>query len=820
MKRYLQSSSRIALTAFATVPAFATVAPVMAQDEMAAPVMAQDELVVTATRRAQSVQDVPYNITAISGDELSRQGIADVSALIRTVPGAVYIDQGARSGINNSTLILRGLNAEGGGRDTTAFVTAPVVSTYVNETPIFVNLRLRDIERVEILRGPQGTLYGSGSLGGSVRYIYNKPELGSISGNIVGTQSAGNPNYEIDGVFNAPLGDMVALRVSAGYVSRSGFIDQPMRYVRNEDGSPVLDNGATDPVGDSAAFFAGLPVIEEAKDINGEEIWSVRGSIYLEPTDNFNATLSYHHQEDRSDGRLASSTALYGADTLLTGSVVDEPFERDVNIASAEIEYEMGFASFTGSASYYKSEGEGQRNFTGLYTRFPFYEAYYGTNPRPLVENTSAFRDEGYAFEARLASNEPIGGVVDWVAGFFYLNQDVNGDSRDFMYGYHDYSTSCFIETGIIGGAPCGFGTLFGAFDTNGPLTIDEDLAYVAIQDSKFRDIALFGEFTVHVTDRWQVTGGARWFDQKYQTSQIAGLVFTPGGVNEASLSNNDQDALFKANTSYAINDNTNVYFTWSEGFRRAGANALPDALFAGTASEIPVNPKVKSFRADRVENLEVGVKGRLFGRGPSYTLAYFNIDWDDIQTNTACTALPTVCAVNAGKAKSQGVELEVQGNLTDRLDINFGYTYVDAKLKELSADLLEFNADGTLFSAIGVPVRLPGTPKHSAFIGANFTQPLQNDMELVFGANGSYRSEARSDLSDFQNVDLDGFWLLNLGVTLNADAWSMRAFVNNVADERGATGAFSTAVFGDTATSYISMPRTYGLTLSYRFGQ
>ena len=154
---------------------------------------ALEEVVVTATRRDQSVQEVPYNISAITGNDMIEQGISDQSDLFRLATGVNYIEQGARSGVNNSNLIIRGINSEVLSRNSGPLQTAPVVSTYINETPVFVNLRMRDLDRVEILRGPQGTLYGSGSLGGSVRYLYNKPDFTEFSGEVSGGRTVMTP---------------------------------------------------------------------------------------------------------------------------------------------------------------------------------------------------------------------------------------------------------------------------------------------------------------------------------------------------------------------------------------------------------------------------------------------------------------------------------------------------------------------------------------------------------------------------------------------------------------------------------------------------
>lgn len=772
-----------------------------------------EEVMVTAQRRAQSIQEVPYNISALTGEELAKEGIFQATELFQRVSGVSFIEMGPRSGVNNSSLIIRGVNAEVTSRNSGPLATAPVVSTYINETPVFVNLRLTDIERVEVLRGPQGTLYGSGSLGGSVRYIYHKPDFEAFSGEVRGglsqTENGDGLNYEADVILNIPLGDTFAVRFGGGYVDSAGFIDQPARYVRHDDGSPVLDNGSTDPFGDSANFFAGQPVFESAEGVNDAEIKSARLAARWAPTETFEANLSYHHQEDDVGGTQMNSYDLFGEDSLDNAALIEEPFEREVDVVALDVDFDMGFASFTASASTYQSEGTGSRDLTGFYEQFGFYESYYGTSPRPLIEDISSFNDEGDVFEARLVSQGDSN--LDWVVGVFYFDQEIDLSARQYYYGYDDYANACFIETDTFGGAPCGFGTLWGYMDFNGPVPVVKDEAYLIDQENQFRDLAFFGELTWHITDRWQVTGGARYYDQEFDTTQVGGLEFVPDGVAERTMSSTDDGFLFKFNTSYAISESTNIYAVWSEGFRRGGANGIPNEAFG-----FPVNSKSFLYKPDSTQNIELGVKGWLWDNY-TYTVAFYDIAWDDVQANLSCTGLGLLCVLNAGDATSRGIEAELNGRVTENLEINLGYTYLDSELDSLSDTMEEFVEDGTVFAPVVAGVPLPGASEHKLFAGGNYYQSLSNGMELRYGLNGSYRSEAESTLYA-DSVEVDGFWLWNASITLDAEKWSLRAFINNIADERGLLGADEVSQWGPRANAIISMPRMYGLHASYRF--
>src|ERR1700730_13550898 len=197
-----------------------------------------EEVVVTANRREQNVLDVPYNISAVSGPTLSNAGVTNLSDISRLLPGVTIPDLGPRANSSNSLIIIRGLNVND--PVNSAYLpwgSVPTVSTYVDDVPLFVNLRLADIQRIEVLRGPQGTLYGSGAVGGTVRVIHNPPTTErtefEISARAEQTAHAANGSYAIDTIFNLPLGDRLAWRVSASYDEQSGFINANRAVVYN-----------------------------------------------------------------------------------------------------------------------------------------------------------------------------------------------------------------------------------------------------------------------------------------------------------------------------------------------------------------------------------------------------------------------------------------------------------------------------------------------------------------------------------------------------------------------------------------------------------
>ena len=182
-----------------------------------------------------------------------------------------------------------------------------------------------------------------------------------------------------------------------------------------------------------------------------------------------------------------------------------------------------------------------------------------------------------------------------------------------------------------------------------------------------------------------------------------------------------------------------------------------------------------------------------------------------------SCTGLGLLCVVNVGDASSKGIEAELTGQVTENIDLSLGYTYIDSELKSISDTMLEFMEDGTAFADMVPGTTLAGASKHNLYIGSNIYQPLSNNWQMLYSVNGSYRSKAESTLF-VDSFELDSFWLWNVGVSLLTDEWTVRAFVDNVFDERGLLGADPVDQWGPRANAVVSRPRTFGIMGTYRF--
>ena len=791
--------------------------------------VALEEVMVTATRRSESVQDIPYNISAISGDSIARQGAFDVNDITRSIPGVAGPDLGSRSGINNA-IIMRGINvADPAQGSVTKNLTVAAVSTYINETPLFTNFRMVDLERVEVLRGPQGTLYGSGAMGGTLRFITRKPDFDATSAELTAglahNAESDDLNYEAQGIFNLPISDTVALRAALSYEERGGVVDATNLL--------VLENGIPKKVDPSNPDSPA--VTRSEKDVDSGQVLFGRLNLLWEPTDSTAVNINYLHQDEEWDH---STTTYIGEDKSFGGgvdawedsSVFLDEVERTVDMGSLDIEHDFGFATFTSASSYSVDDSEPNRDTSDFYETLG---AIYFGYPRMNALDESSVETESFTQEFRLVSNSE--GAFDWVIGAYYQKEDVEQINGNLIRGYGEWAddpessgsqivayyygsyglttVGDFIEFGLGGIRP----------STNG------DHAFATSYDSEFTDIAAFGELTWHATDAWQFTVGARFFHQELDADLLQTLPYCgagcsddgldPNGVTRASSDSEFDDHIFKFNTSYDINEDHMVYLTVSEGFRRGGANALPQSgPFYDPGFPLEYDP-------DTLLNTEVGFKGS-FGEGRmSYSAALYQINWEDIQLETF-NAAGFRGVVNGDEARSRGLELELTAAVTEYLTVTAGYSYVDAEITE---DVLV--ADRSL---AGLPNdvlydgdSLPYVPENQASISLDYSRPLGNGMILDLHLDGNYRSDFNSQVNDellFNNYyEFDGYSQWNTSLSLSRDVWRVTLWSRNLTNEEGLSSAIvrnanaiPSAEFG--RRGFVSRPRATGLRFTYYF--
>jgi len=808
------------------------------------------EVIVTATRREQAIQDIPFNISAVSGESLEKANIIDAVDALRTMAGVSVQDRGYRNSGMGSGIVIRGINVDSGSWGDVPLAAVPTVATYVDNTALYGNFILKDIERVEVLRGPQGTLYGSGSLAGNVRYIMKKPDLGGFSGTASASygQTDGSDGYNLnpDILLNVPLSDTFALRMNAGMIDNDGIVDYPHVYVLDANGKPVV-NGSV---------LTATPVYTSVEDADTVDIKYGRVSALFAPTDTFSAQLSYQRQEDDIGGRRQVTRGndlinggQYGEYEF--GAIQLEPAERTVELAALEMEMDLGFATLTSSTSYYEHDGSGISDNSGVYARNRWFR-FYGSSPRPMAQAERFYDDSATTQELRLVSNGE--NHVDWTVGLYYTDQDSDLGQNSYLVGYIPY-----LNAYPYGCAPPGSGWYCIA-----PYTTEQDFLFR--RNQKYEEMAVFGELTVNFSDDLHLTLGGRYFDNEVDVDAIVDVpiysVFAPPGSASETIS--DDDFLVKANLAWDVTDDSMLYATFSQGYRHAGSNAVP------TTGKYGENPDYFTFDADSVDNYEVGYKGTT-GR-LNYAVDVYYADWSDPQLNTATSNWGFFAVINGQSATTQGIEIELSGNLTDSLSYSLGYTYADG---ELTSDV--YQPAGNFYGTTGRPAfldrvaadgdRLPGTAEHVFNVSLRHNMTLASGIEINTVLSGYYQSDVLNSIGDDNcqigfNVagvcrdhpsptgifggapnpnyaptsiwsrnyaEIDSFQIWNLSTTFSKDSWGASLYVKNLFNEDGTTGVFTYMAggsstlpennyYGNNSRDYIALPRTVGLALSYRF--
>ncbi|MGO9993594.1 MAG: TonB-dependent receptor [Steroidobacteraceae bacterium] len=797
-----------------------------AADTADQPPDALQEITVTATRRAQTLEAVPYSLSVISAEQIDASGATDIATLATQVPGLSMYDYGARFA-GATAPIIRGINATGSpARGFRTFEQDPV-GTYVGNSPIDGYFQLDDLQRIEVLRGPQGTLYGAGALGGALRLIPNSPQLNTYSGSLEASGSrlahSDGTGYSLKGMANLPLGDILAFRAAAKYAYEPGWIKAFGLLERTNNGlygAPVLAD-PSDPVGSS-------PIYTSRNDWNYQKTFSGRASLLFKPNEAFSAELAILNAHVTGDGGPQVNPDFAGgispldpATTYPAGgryqefALVDEPFNRTTNLTSLDASYDAGFATLSSTTSYHTTSGSLVQDSTFDYAGFDggYFLPYYAgvpTNPRFIYP--FQFTDSAHTFteEMRLVSKADPANLFDYVVGVFYEKQTRHGA----WYVTNPGSPERSVAQGCTGYVFAG-STFPNCLVLSGP----NDLTFQQIDTQNFEDRSVFGELTWHFMPRGQITLGVRHYSQKFTDAQLYQDFTFPILIPPIPYQAPASKTVGKVDPSYEYADHQFVYALWSQGFRRGGANSVPaNGIFQES-------PLLRDYQPDKTNNYEAGLKGR-FSNGLSYTFAIFDIKWDKPQISSS---LPSgnLAVYNANTAESKGFELESTGPLfVPRLSYSVGFAYADAKLTSNFA-LPANNGTGTIVPGLlsgTAGEQLPGSPKTSVSTALIYDLNLTPGYGLALSANGVYRSAVALQVAPTVGTTTvqhsSSFEIMNLNAVLSHESWRMTLYVTNVFDKQEILAPPSQPNQVDNLTNdyLVNPPREIGIRMGYFF--
>jgi outer membrane receptor protein involved in Fe transport len=769
-----RAKQRLRLLSATIFTSTALAMPALAQEAQQAVTAVDDgnAIIVTATRRSTTIMDTPINISAVSAEEISRQRIDDVRDLAAFTPGMTISDTGPGA---TGSIVLRGLNASDVDSNGSSYDNS--LGVYLGEVPLYYDFKLIDIARVETLLGPQGTLYGLGTLAGAIRYIPNRPDLNDFQveghGRFYGKSHGSKPGYQADGVINIPLvQDELAFRTATGYYYDPGFIDYPL--LLQKPGVSLPQPSGPDGVTD-AGYAANL---KKKKDLNFEKTFTTRNQLLMQFNPDLKATLTYAYQQTKTDGAQSNSAGVLGTGKYQNASRYTEPVNRHAHLASLEINANIAdIADLVSTTAYTNVRNRSKSDNTDLlldldydYELFPAFSSWNETDNRRHQFNQ----------EVRLVSSH--GGPFSWVIGGFYNEQKLHSD-----YAEHVPGLTAFY--GITGNP--------------------EELEYVSYTKSTVTEKAIFGEGTFHITPKWQVTGGARYFQY---TSDVQGALvlpllgdpLSPYDVAPAGGKAKKGGWVWKLNTSYNFTPDLMLYATYSKGYRIGGPNRVapcPDPVPVDQQNACAL-PNEIQYGPDMTKNIEIGVRTQLFDRKLTFNFDVFQIKWQGIQVASATYYGVTGITVNGGAAKSQGFETSFQVKPVSRLSIQGSYSYTDAKLTEDVPGIVtirtlldyygpykskkhpEYPAKFTQLAALDGD-RLPGSAKNSGALGVTYTMPML-DGDLIANWTATYRGSVVSRLGWDRGYGdkIPGYVLHRATLSYETDKYSLSLFANNIFDK------------------------------------
>ncbi len=767
--------------------------PILAAD---APSDTLDAIVVTAQKRESTVLDTPISITALSGGQLAARGITSIEEVVQQVPGLSM----RSAGPGLTELEMRGLSSTSG--------VSPTVGFYIDDAPLsppltslngktIVSPDMFDLSRVEVLRGPQGTLYGSGAMGGVVRVITNSPDLEKFSGTVdlSGSHTTGSDgaNGDVNASLNLPIiPDKVALRLVVGDRYNSGWID---RIVENP--FPLPTNNGCAPY----AYYYGCArgdvlaghIVADHQDVNWEHTQSLRAELLVQPYQALKILTIGMLQSTYQGGSNLTDVPPGPGGTEAHYQPVDiaEPYFDKFAMVSNIITDELEFGRLTAASTYWNRQQQVIQDTAEAYQSL--FSGYgYPSAPAFLPDTNQTYWNKSpahqFSEEIRLASTGSA--PLSWIAGVFYSHEVSS------YYSYGGATSLCSVSTGGCGANPAGI-----TYFANNPYTVNQ--------------YAGFGELSYKFAD-FTATVGGRYFsyhsEDEYETSGL----FVTGNATQISGSSPGSNSGFtpKFNLSYEPNKDLNLYATIAEGFRNGGIN-IPIPI-TGAASCLPYlqaigySTEPKTYAPDKVWSYELGEKSQLMDGWLTVNGDLYYNQWKQIQQQLSLGCSYEI-EVNAGEAQTYGPELEVALHLTPELTFEISGTYTKAVINKPDPNL----------ASVGITAgsRILNVPQYTENTSLSYRTELASD--LVFSARVANSIVGSSQDIAFGSYSLPGYDLVNARLQLVKGRVTYAVFGNNVTNTRAELSSNNTLMsFNIPSLTRVALnqPATFGGEVSVSF--
>jgi outer membrane receptor protein involved in Fe transport len=773
------------------------------------------EVVVTATRREENLSKVPISVMALTAENLDARGIKDFSEVARFTPG-VNFDS---SGTNN--IAIRGIAGTGG---------AGTTGIYIDDTPIQMRAlafnpdealpKSFDIERVEVLRGPQGTLFGAGSEGGTVRYITTQPSVSHTSVYAraeVATTDNGAPSYEGGFAVGGPLIDgKLGARITLWYRRDGGWVN---------DISPVT----LEPVQSNANYV---------------DNYLARLAFLWTPNDKWSLTPAIYYQDSKRND-INNFWPLY-SDPSAGKFINADPTQRRVPdkfyLASLKIQGDLGAAQFISNTSYYHRENqdgyEGTLYNLGFYQIYAFLPPYPTGAAYPLIDGNGIHLPAGatdytspstvdngqinLTQEFRLQSSDPNARLV-WTTGLFFSE-----NRQSYLEQIHDPKLSQ-LQNALIGDPD-----IVNVFGIGYSADFPED-SYFLQTHAKDEQYAVFGEATFAATEKLRLTAGARLSKNKYSFDTYTGGPQLFGPSARGSGDNSENSFTPKVSVQYQADPNNMFYATYAKGFRPGGANnPLPYVACQQDFEAFGIANAPTTYNSDTVDSYEIGAKNNINNRIRIASSVYY-IRWNNIQQ----VVVPPICQIsfisNLGRAVSKGVDLELQASLTDSLLLNLAAGYnsarytQDSKLSDSEPTPIVANGNAIVgqtsesgYGQATTPVTVAAGLEYrfNAFAHESFLR-----VDYTYEGRAKWPTAAQDPNTlqyDPNNYVLPGTTYTSIRAGMQFSQLSLAAFCDNLTNNHTITAYNWTIDPGDGNSrlqrQYTFRPRTIGITAIYRW--
>lgn len=809
--------------------AFAADTAATASDAAAPEAMA--EVTVTAQRREESLSKVPISVTAITAADIDNKGIKDISDVARFTPG-INVDN---SGTNN--ISIRGIASSGG---------AGTTGIYIDDTPIQMRAlafnpdealpKAFDIERVEVLRGPQGTLFGAGSEGGTVRYITTPPSLtktSAYSRSEVSFTEGGDPSFESGIAVGGPLIDgVLGARATVWYRRDGGWIDR-------------VDPTAADPQN----------AVVDRNANHGDNVL-VRLAALWAPNDRWTVTPSVYYQ-DRKIHDVSNYWPLYSNpsnNSFVSGNPTQRQTPDRFYLPALKLQGDFGAFQFISNTSYFHrtetSGYDGTLYNLGFYQSPSTFPAFAPGVNFPLIDGNGIhlpdalanYRSpatvdndqQNFVQELRLQSSDPSAKLL-WTTGLFF-----SSNRQQYLEQIHDPQLEQFTET--VFGAP--YTDVFTYLDAQGnvnPVPYDPRYpndSYFLHTHSRDKQYAVYGEGSYAFTDALKLTLGARFSRTEFSFDSETGgpQLFQPNQSDAPSKKENSFTP--KVNVSWQIDPNNMVYATYAKGFRPGGGNnPLPQAACAQDFQNFGITKSPDSYSSDTVQSYELGSKNNFNNRLRIATSLYY-IRWNNIQQ----TVIPPICQIsfiaNLGQATAKGADIQAEFAVTDAFSTEFTAGYTDARFTRDSSLL-----GGAAYTGSGTPPA-PVVTKGDAIVGeseqpgAPFTFSIGAEYKFALFEHETFarvdfeyqsknhwtppRQDPSTAQFDAANYTLAATKFMSARAGMAFGGWSIEPFVDNLLNTHVVTN-YDFTIDPGTGDSrlqrqYTFRPRTYGVTATFHY--